>query len=398
MKKFFFNNIITPCYIIDKDIFEQNISNFKNSFKNDWGENILFGYSIKTNHVQYLMEFAKQIGMYAEAVSGDEYKLALNIGYDAREIIFNGPQKNEEDLLYALTNGSIVNIDNESEIDIIEKKIHLLKKEDLRLGLRINFDLESDCPNETTSGTEVSRFGICLENGDFERCINRIKRLGIKVSGLHLHYSSKSRSLNIFKALSEKAVEVIEKYGLKNDISYIDVGGGFFGGMQVKGKPEIYEYSKVICKSLKKILEPKDVLLILEPGASTIATSTKYISKVINIRDIRNTRIVTIDGSNLHINPLMAQREPSYLVMNKRNNRIKKQILCGCTCMENDRLLSLENEYSLDIDDYIIINNVGAYTMAFNSCFINLPPNIYVIENGGYKLVRSNEINIMLKI
>ena len=123
------------------------------------------------------------------------------------------------------------------------------------------------------------------------------------------------------------------------------------------------------------------VKLILEPGASLIATAIDYYCKVRNVRDIRGQRVVTVDGSILHINPFMQNRTPEFEIMSKRQAAAVKQVVCGATCMEMDRFFTIENNIELKKDDLIKIKNAGAYTLAFNSCFINTPPAVYLEDN-----------------
>ena len=161
------DNLKTPCYILDIDRFEENLANIKNSFEQYWNQRLILGFSFKTNHMKELIQCAKKNGMYAETVSDDEYNLALELGYSPEKIIYNGPQKSEKQLIEALKNGSIVNLDNLDEISIIEKMKEELDTDSLKVGMRVNFNLEAMCPGETTAGMEASRFGFFVENGDF---------------------------------------------------------------------------------------------------------------------------------------------------------------------------------------------------------------------------------------
>lgn len=388
------NNYKTPCYVISKSRFLDNLNCVKSNFQKCWSENLLLGYSIKTNHDPIFLKIALEQNMVAEAVSGEEYKFAVNRGFCEKNIIFNGPQKTKEDLRYALENGSIVNVDNLSELEEIRSFLSALDISKIKVGLRVNFNLEEYCKGETTAGKDVSRFGICLENGDFEIAVKTLKSLKIKVSGLHLHYSTKTRSVKVFEALALKACEIVERYELERDIEFIDIGGGFFGGQVVLGKPTMKEYSENICNVLKNTFDPQKVCLILEPGASILATTTSYYTQVINVRNIRDVSVVTVDGSILHINPLMIPRKPVAQVFSSGNKKISEQIICGATCMENDRFLSFENKREIVMNDYIKIDNVGAYTMGFNSCFINTPPYVYFDDGKNCVCVREKDVNL----
>ncbi len=378
-------NYKTPCYLINLKKFEENCRAIMDPFSEQWEGRAEFGYSVKTNHDANLIRYAvEKLGWYAETVSADEYAYARQ--FTPREnIILNGPCKGKALLEEAYRGGSVINLDNLDEVgvyaDLLRSVADAQKPE---TGLRVNFDLEALCPGETTAGEEVSRFGICWENGDFGRAVDLLRSAGAQIHGIHLHTSTKSRSAGVFTMLARKAVELAEEYGLK--LRYVDMGGGFFGGQKIEGKPSMEdfpsmeEYAGCICGELRKGFAPEETRLILEPGASVIATSLEYMTRVFNVRDIRGERVVTLDGSLLHINPFMNRRvPPCRLVASEERERAKRQLICGCTCMENDRFLVAEDVTKAEAGDIFLFQNAGAYTQAFNSEFILHPPEVYTI-------------------
>lgn len=392
----------TPCYLIDLKKFEENCRTLMNPFLEQWNGRVEFGYSVKTNHDGNLIRYAAEhLGWYVETVSQNEYEYAHSFVAPER-IILNGPCKGET-LLQAYEKGSIINLDHMAEVEMLCRYLAEHPKRETEVGLRVNFDLEALCPGETTAGEAVSRFGICYENGEFKKAVLMLKEAGISVHGIHLHTSTRSRSAKVFTMLARKAVELAKEYEL--GLQYIDMGGGFFGGQKVAGKPSMEEYAACICGELRKGFAPEKTRLILEPGASVIATAMEYMTRVINTRDIRGERVVTLDGTLLHINPFMSHRIPPYRLVQqeqktalvsgteclqegnsaKQQNSVaekktlEQQLICGCTCMENDRFLTVEGEVTLKPGDMFLFQNAGAYTEAFNSEFILALPKVYVI-------------------
>lgn len=366
----------TPFYLVSYKKFSDNCAAIEDAFRKAWNGSLLFGYSVKTNHYPGLIKLAKERGWQAEVVSYDEMLLARELGFGHGQIICNGPVKGQmiED---AIEEEQILNLDHLREI--YEVCAYIKKKnispEHLRIGLRVNFDLEHVCPGETTAGKSVSRFGICYENGDIKTAIDLLKESQISVVGLHMHTSTTSRSLHVFAELTKMVCQIVEEYQL--DLKYIDIGGGFFGGRVLQGKPTMTEYADTIAEELKKVLDPHKTTLILEPGAAVLATAVDYVTGVANIREIRGEKIVTLDGTALHINPFMVNRTSDCDVLNTGDNTKEKQHICGCTCMELDRFGTLFNEKELTLDSIIVFHNAGAYTMALNSDFIVKPPTVY---------------------
>ena len=394
------NGIKTPCYVLKLDKFISNLNCIRQRFLDEWQGEVIIGYSVKTNHFPEFIRTALQNEMMAEVVSEDEYDHAVNCGFSDRQIILNGPRKSQSVLLSAIKGGAIVNLDNLHEVDVVCRSAGEFDSSKINIGLRVNFDLEKVCPHETTAGDEVSRFGLCYENGDLQRAIEELRASGIRISGLHMHYSTRARSLHVFEELSKMASHLIEEYNLLKELSYIDMGGGFFMGEEefVDGKPSMCDYAHIICRTLRQAVDPSSVQLILEPGASLLASSVDYICTVLNERQIRETKIITTDGSMLHINPFMTKRAPMADLLSNDQERglVEHQIVCGSTCMENDRLLYLKNEAGLHEGDQILIHCAGAYTMSFNGCFIDLPPYVYKMSMDGLILLRDKHQGSMM--
>lgn len=371
----------TPRYVINLDKFIDNCMEIMTPFIREWGDNIEFGYSVKTNRDKRLIQYASSILQWnIEVVSPDEYHFCKSLGITDEQIIFNGPCKIEMfEKLRVLP--KIINLDSYSEVVEFASRFSEYKG---LVGLRVNFDLEKKCPGETTASEEVSRFGIDIDSQDFIKSVKLLIDNGITNIGLHMHTSTKTRSIKVFSELSKKAVELKRETNYK--FSFVDMGGGFFGGQIKRDKPKMNEYAKAICTILKSEYNPYETRLILEPGASVVATCVSYETKVITKKIIRGVDVLTVDGSLLHINPFMFNRNQTFEVLNEqydKRKKVSKQIIGAATCMENDRLATIYNQKELCVGDVLSFEFVGAYTMGFNSYFIIDPPHVdYLKENG----------------
>ena len=361
-------------------------------FDRRWSGNTVYGYSVKTNNFPFMLRTALELGFFAEVVSPDEYAFALRCGASAERIIYNGPQKRET-VLEACANGSVVNIDNLEELAMVCEKF---RDSDFTpsVGLRINYDLESECPGETTCTGIPGRFGISLENGDFERALAMLRDNGIGLAGLHLHQSSKSRSLRIYTSIAETAVRLGQSFGL-DSLRYIDIGGGFFGGNFFPGKPTYEEYAETVCSVLRRFYSPERTALVLEPGAAILATSMDYLTDVLNIRDVRGHRIVTVDGSIVHINPFMNPHPTPFTMINPGPETDAEQIIGGSTCMELDRFYPRDIKNLVQHDSRLLFHCCGAYMSTHNSNFINAAPNIYLKRANDFTLLRRKSIDAL---
>ena len=372
----------TPYFLIKKQELDSNFEKLKNALNKYWSNSII-GYSYKTNSLPWVINYFKNNSCFAEVVSDDEYNLAKQVSDDKSKIIYNGPIKTKETFIEALQNGCIVNIDSKRELEWLES---LDSNPSYLIGLRVNFDLESSCPNQTACGDEGGRFGFCLENGEFEKAVRRVKDCGFEVAGIHLHTSSKTRSIQIYQAIAQTADKISNLYGLK--LKFIDIGGGFFGGLE--NKPQFDDYLKEISEILKLNYNESETTLIVEPGMSLIGSPVSFVTSVIDVKDTVKNRFVVTDGSRINIDPLMKKTGYFYSFdyVADSTNVLPKQVICGFTCMENDRLFTAENCAELKVGDRIIYNKVGAYTMCLSPLFIKYFPSVYLDDNGKLILLR----------
>lgn len=381
----------TPCYLVDEALLKNNLTAFQAALKKHWN-NYGFGYSFKTNPLPWILHYVKEFGCMAEVVSDTEYALAEHIGFAPANIIFNGPIKSHDKFLYAIHHKSIVNIDSKRELMWLKEASILY--DDIKVGLRVNFDLEAVCPEESLTDGGGNRFGFNVENGALKTVLTEISTLSnVRVAGLHMHTNSKTRSLTVFRALSRQVCSLAAEYGLRLD--YIDIGGSFFVRKADFGAFD--DYVRVIAEDLSSYFHPEDTALIIEPGSAVISTPVQYLTKVLDVKDTNRDRFVVTDGGRLHIDPFMRKSAYVYEAMDSNGAVLddnirsphKKQVVCGFSCMETDRIMIIENKPELLADDYILYDMTGGYTMTFDAFFIEYMPKVFVHHaDGSYSLVR----------
>lgn len=284
--------LTTPYYVIKKNKLDSLMYELKSALNANWG-NYIIGYSTKTNSFPWIMKYMLQEGCYAEVVSEDEFEYADWQGFGSK-IIYNGPIKSKNSIKKAVEKGAIVNLDSKREIQwLIEEN------KPYHVGIRVNFNLEKYAPGQTAYAEQGSRFGFCYENGELEKVINEVEESRLVVSGLHFHCNSKTRSVEVYCAIAEICCEIKEKYNLELD--YIDIGGGYFGG--VDGAPSFNDYFKPVSDILNKHFNKQQTKLIIEPGTCLIAAPINYVTSVIDVKDTSLSRFVVTDGSRTNIDP-----------------------------------------------------------------------------------------------
>lgn len=373
------SDLQTPCYIVDTKDFCNNIIEFKNVL-GSYFESSIVSYSVKTNSLQYILMLAKDEGAYCEVVSYDEYELAKKSGFEISHIIYNGPLKNKKTFMDAVQNGAYVNIETQREIDWL---IEFGRPFSGKIGLRLNVNLGVVSPNDAKKGEESSRFGFDYKNGEFQKALNRLNAAGIGIDGIHVHRTSATRSLDVYKNICAYTVKVINDLDL--NLSYIDIGGGYYGNLE--GKPEYKDYAKTIWENLPNNLK---CTIIVEPGNALVASAFKFMTSVIDVKQVGNEIILEVDGSRTDIDPFFHKSKYRYeLVTESTTYSEQVQKIAGCTCLEGDVITRLESERKLGVGDRLLFTDQGAYTMTMTPDFIRLKPKVYAYDGTKYKMVRS---------
>lgn len=377
-------------YLLNTDVFKSNFDEFLGEFRKIYPKTFI-GYSYKTNYTPKICEIVYDKGGYAEVVSEMEYDLAVKVGVPTKQIIVNGPYKNKKALQKFLLSGSIVNLDSYREVDNLITIAKANRDVELNVGIRCNFEINDDL---------ISRFGFDVEHKDFLTIFNRIKEeSNIQLKGLHCHFPN--RDLESYIPRVEKMLLLVDKLFTQAP-DFIDIGGGYFGKMHKDlasqfncPVPKYFEYAEIIATRINEkfshLTQEEKPKLFLEPGSAVVANTMQFVSKVIDIKNVRNKRIAMTSGSKFNIGLLTSKVNMPMQVFSKEINQEECVTqISGYTCIEADYLFK-DYKGKVEVDDYLVFDNVGSYSVVFKPPFIL--PNVPVIEinKSGYQEVKRQE-------
>lgn len=373
-KEIFMKKYDTPSFVFDLNKINLNINKLKK------GMNLLpkyhLCYSTKTNPLRNIVLYMESKGLYAECVSKQEYEYLSKLNISCEKIIFNGPIKTEEDLLLAINNNSYINLDSLNEVYFLIDNKEKLKDYE-RLGLRVNIDLGFNKMIKKI-GYKNSRFGFSYE--EFDKAINLLKENDIKVTGLHYHINSNYDIVEVYKYIVRNIKILINKYDLR--LKNLNFGGGILRSVE---DTDFTKYSKIIIEEFKK--EKMDISqyeFFFEPGAALVANSGMLYSSIMTEKFINDEKYLTLDISKNYFditNKFGDWKHYRIFMKNRKKAIVRKQIICGFTCMEGDRIFSLNDQFELKKGDIIVFDKVGAYSICLSSLFINGFPKLYYISN-----------------
>lgn len=366
----------TPCYIINQKELDASFDGFKKALNSHFTHSIA-SYSVKTNSLPYLLKRAKEKGYYAEVVSEDEYQLAIECGFRTDQIVYNGPLKSKETFLEAIEGGALINIETFREIEWLKELKH---DKSYEVGIRMNINISSISPADENHPDDNSRFGFSCESGDFDKAVDLIQPINnVELKRIHIHRTSKTRSVEFYSNLIEYAMMQLEMRHIK--VNHIDVGGGYFGIMP--NKPTYNDYASAISRVLKKFVDMNETTIIIEPGNAIVASCFDFVTTVIDVKCHDNAFYVTVDGSRIDVDPFFHKYKffNEFFYSKENTESVSTQIIGGCTCLEYDRLMTISDKPLLQVGDQIRFKRVGAYTMTLTPLFIRYWPTVYV-DNG----------------
>lgn len=385
----------SPLFVLSEKTIRSTIRKARKAFETRYPK-VQFAWSYKTNYLDAVCKVFHQEGSWAEVVSGFEYDKALHNGVDGSKILFNGPDKSDDDIRKALKNNSIIHIDHLDEFYAI-KEIAAELSVMAKVAIRVNMD--------TGIYPMWDRFGFNFENGQAWDVLNRIMRSDVMtLVGLHAHIGTFMLSPNAYNVAATKLAELAVgiRHKFNHEVSYIDMGGGFASTNSLKGaylpgtdiNPTINEFAEAITSALisADFETGKLPLLILETGRALIDEAGFLIGSVISNKRLSDGRRSTILDVGVNILFTSFWYDHKITPAQEFTQYSEDTVLYGPLCMNIDVVRENINLPLLNKGDKVVIHNVGAYNMTQWMQFITLRPNVVMIdEEGNSHVIRKKE-------
>ena len=335
---------------------------------NDWKlyfPKILPHYAIKSNPDKRIVSLLQSFGINFDCASMEEIKIALKCGAKPSQIIYANPVKSIEYLLFA----------KEYKIDLMTfdsiEELHKIKKNysKARIILRIK-------TNDMHSVSKLS-FKFGMEKREIELAIHECKKLNLNLVGVSFHVGSKTSDIDAFTTALNDSLYVFDlAYNQGITLSILDIGGGFT-------YQTAKEFHSVINQTIDTLFikneKYKDTQIISEPGRFFVETSHTLVLNIIGKKSASesDTQIVKYylnDGIYGSMNNI---ERDSYVVnilpvLNKKTNSFPS-IFFGPTCDSYDTIANNVLFPLCDINEWVFIKNMGAYTRAGASQFNGFP-------------------------
>jgi len=384
-------------------------------------------YAVKCNDDPMVVRTLANIGTGFDCASRAEIKKVLEMGVSPDRIIYANPCKQASHIKYAAQQRvEMTTFDNEDELYKVKRAYPNAK-----LVLRI-------LPGEFKSQCNLGiKFGCHPQHA--MKLLKTAKELDLNVIGISFHVGSGCMDPDAFPAaiaLARIAFDEAISVGFKPYL--LDIGGGFPG--TPNWPVSFNEIADEVNIALEKHFPPScNVRIIAEPGryfvASAFTLAVNIIAKRAVARDAQETtdpeyetRCDDDDDDDVICNTIAPTKndEPAFmyyvndgvygsfncilydhqevtpsLLDNRANESEYSSSIWGPTCDGLDCIKSHCLLPELEVGDWIVFDNMGAYTMSAASNFngISKPSGDYVVEERFSDLVvpSTNMENVPIK-
>jgi diaminopimelate decarboxylase len=381
----------TPFHIYDEKAIRENARNFKKAFS--WNKGFKEYYAIKSAPNPYLMKVLREEGFGIDCSSIAELELAKRVGMSGDEIMLTSNDTPAYEFQLAKDLGAIINLDDISHIDFVEKNVGLPET----ICMRYNpGDLKQG--NLIIGHPEEAKYGFTHKQ--MVEGYRILKEKGVKHFGIHTMVASNELDSNYFietaELLFKLIVEVYEKTGIK--IEFANLGGGVGIPYKPEDKAVDLEFvSAGIEKLYNKMIVANGLAplkIFFELGRAITGPYGYLVTKVRHIKETYKT-FAGLDACMVNLmRPAMYGAYHHITVAGKENAEATvKYDVTGSLCENNDKFAIDRMLPELAADDIVVIHDAGAHghSMGFNYNGKLRSAELLLRENGDVAEIRRAE-------
>jgi diaminopimelate decarboxylase len=384
-------NYPTPFHIYDEKSIRENARRFKRAF--EWNDGFKEYFAVKATPNPYLVKILREEGFGADCSSEAELELVKRLGMSGEEIMLTSNDTPASEFRAAKELGAIINLDDLSHIEYLEKNVGLPET----ICMRYNpGDLKQG--NLIIGHPEEAKYGFTHQQ--IIEGYRILKSKGVKQFGVHTMVASNELDPDYFietaELLFDLIVEAHEKAGVK--ISFANMGGGI--GIPYKpGEKEVdLEY---VSDGIKKLYEEKitgnglaPLKIFFESGRAITGPYGYLVSKVLHMKKTYK-QFAGLDASMVDLmRPGMYGAYHHITVLGKENEpHNQKYDVTGSLCENNDKFAIDRMLPEVEPGDIVVIHDAGAHghAMGFNYNGKLKSAELLLRENGEVKQIRRPE-------
>lgn len=383
----------TPFHIYDEAGIRRNAENLKKAFA--WNKGFKEYFAVKATPNPFLINILREYGCGCDCSSVTELMLSKAIGAVGDDVMFSSNDTPPSEFKYAADMGAIINLDDITHIDIVEKTLGKLPK---KMSCRYNPGGYFKISNNIMDNPGDAKYGMTTEQ--LFEAFKIMKSKGVEEFGIHAFLASNTVTNEYYptlaKTLFEVAVKLKEETGAH--IKFINLSGGIGIPYRPDQEPnDIFEIGKCVESVYNEVLAPAgmdDVSIYTELGRFMMGPYGALVTRAINEKHTHK-EYIGVDACAVNLmRPAMYGAYHHITVMGKENEPCTcKYDVTGSLCENNDKFAIDRMLPKVDMGDLIYIHDTGAhgFAMGYNYNGKLKSAEILLKQDGSFELIRRAE-------
>lgn len=384
----------TPFHIYDEKGIRENARALKAAFS--WNKGFREYFAVKATPNPFIMKVLQSEGCGFDCSSYTELLLSDEVGAKEHDIMFSSNATPDLDFKKAFELGSIINLDDFTHIDVLDKLTGI--PETICCRYNPGGEFKTDGSPNVMDTPRDAKYGMTHEQ--IIEAYKILKQKGAKKFGMHAFLASNTLTNDYYPTLArimfKAAVDIKEKSGV--ELSFINLSGG----VGIPYKPDqpandIAVIGEGVRRAFEEILVPAgmgDVAIFTELGRFMLAPYGMLIATAIREKHIYREYIgLDACAANL-MRPAIYDAYHHITVLGKENAPCDhKYDITGGLCENCDKFAKERMLPKIDLGDYIAIHDTGAhgFSMGYNYNGKLRSAELLLREDGSVKLIRRAE-------
>ena len=381
----------TPYYVYDAEGIRNTLRGLKKAFS--WCDFKEY-YAVKACPNPYILKLIKEEGGGADCSSYTELLLASSAGFEGDGIMFSSNVTPAEDFEAARSLGAIINLDDITHIDFLEKHGGIPEKICLRYNPGGNFEISG----EIMGSPEEAKYG--MTRAQILEAVGILLKKGVKEFGLHAFLASNMQNGDYWPRLAgilfELAAAIRDAYGVT--VSFVNLSGGIGIPYRPEDAPvDIEAVGNGVRDVFEKEAEKTGIALPsikAELGRYMTGPHGILVARVIHMKHIyREYAGLDACAANL-MRPAMYGSYHHVTVFGKEDEEPAKIYdVTGGLCENNDKFAVNRPLPEIEIGDLVAIHDAGAhgFSMGYNYNGKLRSAEVLLEKDGSWKLIRRAE-------
>ena len=358
----------TPFYLYDEKGIVENVRALYKAFS--WNKGFKEYFAVKATPNPILMELLLKEGCGFDCSSNTELILSKAVGACGSQIMFSSNDTPAEEYYYANEIGAIINLDDITHIDFLEKIVGKLPE---TLSCRFNPGGLFKMSNGIMDNPGDSKYGMTEEQ--IREAFILLQEKGVKHFGLHAFLASNTVTNEYYPMLAaqlfELAVRLHKETGA--DIRFINLSGGV--GIPYQPDQEGNDIAQIgagVREKFEQIFTPagmEDIAIYTELGRFMLGPYGALVTKAIHEKHIYK-EYIGVDACAVNLmRPAMYGAYHHITVMGKENEPCDHLYdVTGSLCENNDKFAIDRKLPKIEMGDYLFIHDTGAqgFSMGYN--------------------------------